>query len=93
MGALSVVDILSVPHDAHQWQATACVLCLLAVPTLSHQNHNIWVSKVQAVLKQKRFMELVSSQILNFHFSRQENLGLNLFVRLGGQLGWAPAVS
>ena len=36
MGALPVVDILSVPHTAHQWHTTACVLCLLAVPILSH---------------------------------------------------------
>ena len=31
-----MVDILSAPHNAHQWQATACVLCLLAVPILLH---------------------------------------------------------
>ena len=36
VGALPVVDILSVPHTAHQWHTTACVLCLLAVPILSH---------------------------------------------------------
>jgi len=36
VGALPVVDILFVPHTAHQWHTTACVLCLLAVPILSH---------------------------------------------------------